>query len=130
MPVDAIAETNAANADAAAGAATRRTVSDQETVRMDQLSDVGQDEAANLKMQEQHSIWVDMDARRATNGLDHDQQVRQLAIQSLQNAVETANMVGKQAVRHGDIAINGHWNIDDRDAFLASILKNTFNEAK
>lgn len=33
-----------------------------------------------------------------------------IANQALQNAVETANMVGKQAVRHGDIAIDAQWN--------------------
>lgn len=32
---------------------------------------------------------------------------------ALQNAVETANMVGKQAVRHGDVAIDRQWNIDE-----------------
>lgn len=37
--------------------------------------------------------------------------VRQaVANQALQNAVETANMIGKQAVRHGDIAIDNQWN--------------------
>jgi len=40
----------------------------------------------------------------------HDNDTRKVALQALQNAVETANMVGKQAVRHGDIAIDGHWN--------------------
>ena len=33
--------------------------------------------------------------------------------QALQNAVETANMVGKQAVRHSDIAIDRQWNVDE-----------------
>lgn len=33
-----------------------------------------------------------------------------IANQALQNAVETANMVSKQAVRHGDIAIDNQWN--------------------
>jgi hypothetical protein len=36
--------------------------------------------------------------------------VNQIASQALQNAVETANLVSKQAVRHGDIAIDGQWN--------------------
>lgn len=35
------------------------------------------------------------------------------ANQALQNAVETANMVSKQAVRHADIAIDRQWNIDE-----------------
>lgn len=36
-----------------------------------------------------------------------------IANQSLQNAVETANMVSKQAVRHADIAIDRQWNVDE-----------------
>jgi hypothetical protein len=43
----------------------------------------------------------------------HDNRVRQIAEQALQNAVETSNMVGKQAVRHSDIAIDREWNIDE-----------------
>lgn len=35
-----------------------------------------------------------------------------LAVQALQNAVETANMVGKQAVRHSDLAIDRQWNLE------------------
>lgn len=38
---------------------------------------------------------------------------RNVANQALQNAVETANMVGKQAVRHADIAIDRQWNVDE-----------------
>ena len=40
----------------------------------------------------------------------YDNQRQVIANQALQNAVETANMVGKQAVRHSDIAIDGQWN--------------------
>ena len=40
----------------------------------------------------------------------YDNQARNVANQALQNAVETANMVSKQAVRHGDIAIDHQWN--------------------
>jgi len=39
-----------------------------------------------------------------------DNQRQVIANQALQNSVETANMVAKQAVRHGDIAIDGQWN--------------------
>ena len=38
---------------------------------------------------------------------------RTIANQALQNAVETANMISKQAVRHGDIAIDRQWNVDE-----------------
>jgi hypothetical protein len=40
----------------------------------------------------------------------YDNQRQVIANQALQNAVETSNMVAKQAVRHGDIAIDGQWN--------------------
>lgn len=38
---------------------------------------------------------------------------RNIANQSLQNAVETANMISKQAVRHSDLAIDRQWNVDE-----------------
>lgn len=41
-----------------------------------------------------------------------DGQTRNIANQALQNAVETANMVGKQAVRHGDLSIDRQWNLE------------------
>jgi hypothetical protein len=37
---------------------------------------------------------------------------RNISRQALQNAVETANMVGKQAVRHNDVAIDRQWNLE------------------
>jgi hypothetical protein len=40
----------------------------------------------------------------------HDNRSRVIAEQALQNAVETANMIGKQAVAHRDIAIDNEWN--------------------
>ena len=36
-----------------------------------------------------------------------------VSLQALQNAVETANMTGKQAVRHSDLAIDRQWNLDE-----------------
>ncbi|MBV6418291.1 MAG: hypothetical protein LC130_13880 [Bryobacterales bacterium] len=39
-----------------------------------------------------------------------DNQRQVIANQALQNAVETSNMVAKQAVRHSDIAIDNQWN--------------------
>ena len=42
-----------------------------------------------------------------------------IANQSLQNAVETANMVSKQAVRHGDLSIDRIWNNDEVAALTA-----------
>ena len=43
---------------------------------------------------------------------NHCDTINNIAIQALQNAVETANMTGKQAVRHGDLAIDHQWNLE------------------
>ena len=60
----------------------------------------------------------------------YDNGARNIANQALQNAVETANMVGKQAVRHSDIAIDREWNVDEQGYTVAEILRtNTFKEA-
>jgi len=53
----------------------------------------------------------------------YDNQRQNIANQALQNAVETANMVGKQAVRHGDIAIDGQWNPVQQGAGDALTIK-------
>jgi hypothetical protein len=52
----------------------------------------------------------------------YDMSARNIATQALQNAVETANMVGKQAVRHGDVAIDRQWNVDEQGFIVKEIL--------
>ena len=52
----------------------------------------------------------------------HDNAKQNIATQALQNAVETANMVSKQAVRHGDIAIDRQWNVDEQGFTVKEIL--------
>jgi hypothetical protein len=60
----------------------------------------------------------------------YDMSARNIATQALQNAVETANMVGKQAVRHSDIAIDREWNVDEANYTAADILRDqTFKDA-
>jgi len=60
----------------------------------------------------------------------YDMSARNIATQALQNAVETANMVGKQAVRHSDIAIDREWNVDEQGYTAAEILRDeTFKSA-
>ena len=45
-----------------------------------------------------------------------------IANQALQNAVETANMVSKQAVRHSDVAIDRQWNVDEQGYTASAII--------
>lgn len=53
----------------------------------------------------------------------YDNQRQVIANQALQNAVETSNMVGKQAVRHSDLAIDRQWNTDEQGYQTLEILK-------
>ncbi len=63
-----------------------------------------QESLESIKRNRSYVDKVVSDAQQSDN-------VRQnIANQALQNAVETANMVGKQAVRHGDVAIDNQWN--------------------
>lgn len=49
----------------------------------------------------------DIQALRAQQGMNA--KLDQISIQALQNAVETANMVGKQAIKHADVAADALW---------------------
>ena len=104
-----------------------------------QTSDVNTEEALavlqalNPKMAEFFSNMIALNAKRTydqAQSLDLSTQVgdnnqratlNNLATQALQNAVETANMVGKQAVRHSDIAIDRQWNVNETDNMAAII---------
>jgi hypothetical protein len=63
---------------------------------------------ANIKRT--FDVYQDLDIQAARQALTEQTRLNQIASQALQNAVETANLVSKQAVRHGDIAIDGQWN--------------------
>jgi hypothetical protein len=59
----------------------------------------------------------------------YDNNAKNIAQQALQNAVETANMVGKQAVRHSDLAIDREWNVDEQGFTVNEILRDqTFKD--
>lgn len=64
--------------------------------------------AANVKRTYDEFQELSLEAARRSR-LQFDQ-LSQVSLQALQNAVETANLVSKQAVRHSDIAIDNQWN--------------------
>lgn len=74
---------------------------------------------ANVKRSYDEYQGVSLDLQRklndhhlkiASDAQQHDNQRQIIANQALQNAVETANMVGKQTIRHADVAIDNQWN--------------------
>ena len=58
-----------------------------------------------------------------TDAQQYDNQRQGIANQALQNAVAPANMTGKQAVRHSDIAIDRQWNLDEQGLVATLAIK-------
>lgn len=73
----------------------------------------GDTRAWNVNQKRTYDIYqtADMDSLHRQRALG--EKFDSLCFQAMQNAVETANMVGKQAVRHSDLAIDRQWNIDE-----------------
>jgi len=63
---------------------------------------------ANVKRT--YEEYQDISLTSARRSQDNYDKVQGVALQALQNAVETANMVGKAAVRQQDIATDNQWN--------------------
>ena len=63
---------------------------------------------ANIKRT--FDVYQDLDVQAARQALTEQSRQNQIASQALQNAVETANMVGKQYLRHSDLAADSFWN--------------------
>ncbi len=53
----------------------------------------------------------------------HDNTIRQLSVQALQNAVTTSDMVGKQAVDHMAHGHNKNWNLNETDNAAAQVAR-------
>ena len=86
--------------------------------------EIGRDEAwfANIKRtydEFQHESLESIRRNRSfidkvlTDAQQNDNARQQIANLALSNAVDTANLVNKQAVAHRDIAIDREWNLDE-----------------
>jgi enoyl-CoA hydratase/carnithine racemase len=83
-----------------------------------------QESLESIKRNRTHVDKILVDAQQDT------EVKRNLINQCMQNAIETSNMVAKQAVRHGDLAIDRQWNIDEQSYVVAEILRDeVFKEA-
>ncbi len=63
--------------------------------------------AANTKRT--YDAYQDLDLLIARRSQIQFDQIQNVALQALQNAVETSNMVAKQAIRHADVAADALW---------------------
>ncbi len=73
---------------------------------------------ANIKRT--YDVYQDLDIQSARQSLVEQTRLNQIASQALQNAVETANMVGKQSIRHADIAADALWTDELNPVMRAS----------
>lgn len=102
--------------------------------KMEREFEIGRDEAWFANVKRMYDEYQDLSlesTRRKNSHFDKqisdaqqfDNQRQVIANQALQNAVETANLTGKQAVRHGDLAIDRQWNIDEQNFTVMELLK-------
>jgi len=122
-----------ANTDVAeAGAGASGVVSGQATGQStgNTFSETGHKAATDVNTEEAISSYVALSVKDATT---HSLNVNNVGLQIVQNAVtqantivtnavETANFVSKQALRHTDIAIDREWNLDEQTIAAAATL--------
>ena len=56
-----------------------------------------------------YDVYQDFDVQAVRQFHNTAAKLDNISIQALQNAVETANMVGKQAIKHADVAADALW---------------------
>lgn len=104
------------------------------------VCDVGQNEAHTTNLKNVVDLHVNLTANALKQAQQELAQINSvtlsaiersnnLVIQAQQNAIETANMVSKQSVRHSDIAIDRQWNVDEQGYTAQKILGQPFVEA-
>src|SRR3974390_252238 len=71
------------------------------------FENMSQTNAANVK--KTYDEFQDISLASARRSQVHFDQLNNVALQAVQNAVETANMVGKQAIKHADVAADALW---------------------
>ena len=80
--------------------------------------DIGTSEAWQFNMKR----MADEYQRLSLDGADKNRvafdNMQNVALQALQNAVESANMISKQAIAHRDIAINSEWKPKPKDSVV------------
>jgi len=117
---------------ATSGASGAAVGSDQQTAGSTggTFSETGHKAATDVNTEEAISSYVALSVKDATT---HSLNVNNVGLQIVQNAVtqantlvtnavETANFVSKQALRHTDIAIDREWNLDEQTIAAAATL--------
>ena len=91
-------------------------MTDGQKDKFDEMENVEQSEIIFMNEKRTYDAYQDLD-------LNHARTVNQLTTQALQNAVESANMISKQAIKHADLACDRQWNVDEQGYTAQAILQ-------
>ena len=75
---------------------------------------------ANVKRT--YDAYQDLDLGLARRELQDTEAINNVRLQALQNAVESANMVAKQAIRHSDFAVDQWWNTEPSEGAAENVV--------
>jgi len=83
------------------------------TTENGEKDNIEQSELDYINAKRTYDAYQDLDIQEARRVQRYADDLHALTMQTMQNAVESANMVSKQAIRHGDLAIDRQWNVDE-----------------
>ena len=91
--------------------------------KFDEMENVEQSEAWFANIKRTYDQYQTLDTKAINDANKHAAVLDNLSTQALQNAVESANMISKQAIKHADVACDRIWNVDEQGYTAQSILQ-------
>ncbi len=91
--------------------------------KFDEMENVEQSEAWFANIKRTYDQYQTLDTKAITDANKHAAVLDNLSTQALQNAVESANMISKQAIKHADVACDRIWNVDEQGYTAQAILQ-------
>jgi hypothetical protein len=93
-------------------------------------SEATQDEVLFTNIKRTYDEYQDLGLKAARDAQSAADTRQNIINQALQNAVESANMVAKQAIQHRDISVNHQWNLEPSEAAAqAQVLPGVYLDA-
>ena len=91
--------------------------------KFDEMENLEQSEFLFANMKKTYDQYQTLDTKAINDANKHAAVLDQLSTQALQNAIESANMISKQAIKHADVACDRIWNLDEQGYTAQSVLQ-------
>ena len=91
--------------------------------KFDEMENLEQSEFLFANMKRTYDLHQTLDTKAINDANKHGAVLDNLATQALQNAIESANMISKQAIKHADVACDRIWNVDEQGYTAQQILQ-------